>query len=383
MTPPKRVLIFSEANLIKTFVETTVSKIKEETGTRFDCFITTPVSEQIHASLRATFQTVYMTDCPRGLFGKIPKIRVLQIVSCLRRMSNNLPQYDIIHIHFHHFYYAFVAPILRKKARKLFVTFYGGDFDWLSVFRHAMNRRTTSISDGVFAENEKMLEKIIKKYHLDKHNSGVLRFLMANFVSFESFLRQTTRQAQQESWAAGKGIIVCGYSAGHIMRHREMMDALDLINGEFSNYKVIFPMTYGWRAGEMRAMVQQRLASSQYDAEVIEEFLPVEKLHSLRLAADIFINIQVRDQLSSSMMEHLAAGSIVITGTWFPYGTLIEKGVFFVQINKPSELAEALAHVLRNIEEFRKRSEVNREIILNMTNWEVVKKNWYEQYELN
>jgi len=41
MQSRKKILIISEAHLIKRFVEATVSKIKEEPGARFDCFVTT------------------------------------------------------------------------------------------------------------------------------------------------------------------------------------------------------------------------------------------------------------------------------------------------------------------------------------------------------
>ena len=82
------------------------------------------------------------------------------------------------------------------------------------------------------------------------------------------------------------------------------------------------------------------------------------------------------------MLEHLAAGSVVITGKWLPYSSLVEKGVYFIEMETPLDLSRVLSNVLDNLEDHRNKSKVNREIILNMMSWDSIKTNWYKYYEL-
>ena len=62
----KKSLLFPKAHLITRFVEATVSKIKEETGARSDCLITTPIDEKTKRSLTAVFENVFANEYPRG-----------------------------------------------------------------------------------------------------------------------------------------------------------------------------------------------------------------------------------------------------------------------------------------------------------------------------
>jgi hypothetical protein len=381
----KKILIVSEAHLIKRFVEATVNKIKEETGTQFDCFITTPVDEKTRQSLAAVFENVFINEYPRGVIKKVPKLRIIQAIYGLRRVAGRIPNYDIVHIHFHHFYFSFFMPIIRKKAKKVFLTFYGGDFHELNNVRHWFNQKSVNLLDGVFAENEVMLEDIANRYKIDrrKTNVGVLIFLMDNFISFEPFLRNNSSDSAKEIWNIKKGVIVCAYSAGIVMRHDVIIDAANLIKSKLPDYKMIFPMTYGNRREQTIPMVKEKLKTSLFDSLVLEEFLTKEKLQALRLAADIFINIPSRDQMASSMLEHLAAGSVVITGRWLPYDRLSEMGIYFISIETPDNLPVVLSDVLDNLEYHKNKSKVNRDIILDMMSWDSIKKNWYKYYELD
>ena len=87
-------------------------------------------------------------------------------------------------------------------------------------------------------------------------------------------------------------------------------------------------MTYGQNANVNSHKVKSLLIDSGLTYQVLEEYLPIEKLLSLRLATHIFVHIQSRDQMSSSMLDHLAAGSVVIMGKWQPYESLEKLGIF-------------------------------------------------------
>jgi len=385
MNGRKKILIISEAHLIRTFVLTTIKRIKQETGTSFDCFITTTIDDRTRLLLCEDFENVFVNEYPKGIISKIPKFRLLQHIYGLRKVARKLPEYDIVHVHFYYFYYASFTPIIRKKAKLFLLTFFGSDYYRVNNFTHFINKRSLVAFDGVFAENETMLEDIAKRYSLNKRHiaTGILMFMMDNYVSFADFLNNHTHCSAKKIWHFEKGVIVCGYSAGALMQHSKIIDGLKKVADKLKSFKTVFPMTYGWNAKNTRVMVREKLHSSQFDSQILEDFLPVNLLHALRLAADIFIVIPSTDQLAASLLEHLAAGSVVITGSWLPYRSLMELGVYCIMLDSANSLATVLAEVLDHLDEHKRRSAINKEIILKMMQWESIRKNWYKNYELN
>lgn len=384
MQKNKRILIISEAHLIKTFIQGTVERLKKETGAYFDCFIVTKIDVETYNSLKEVFGVVYANEYPKEYLEKVPKARTIQAIYGLRKLAKSLENYDIIHIQFHHYYYSYFTPIIRSKTKKFLLTFFGSDFNGIGDFRHRHNQKTVNLVDGIFTTNLTLLDKVLSRYKVSKteKTTGILIPLIDNFVSFEKFLANYDSFYSKELLGLRKKVIACGYNAAPIVRHEKIIDALNKIENQLQDYQVIFPMTYGSGGAKIRMIVKDRLNESSLDYLVIEDFLTTEKLQALRLATDIFIHIQERDQMASSMLEHLAAGSVVITGKWLPYGSLIEKGLYFISMETPEELPQVLSRVIDNLEVYKNKCGVNREIILDMMSWNSIKKNWYQYYEL-
>ena len=384
MSETKRILVISEAHLIKTFVQSTIIKLKEEQNLKFDCFITTTVGEDAKKALQSVFENVYINEFPKGAIKQIPKVRVLQAIYGMRKIAKNLPTYDIIHIHFYYYYYAYIAKYLRLKTKRLVVTFFGSDFYTPSNWQHNLNKKSLRLFDGLYGISEVMLANLVKKYELDtsRTETAILTFMMTTFISFESFLKSNTKEQADRLWGVNGKTIVCGYSAGSIMQHHAIIKALKPVKNKLSDFKVIFPMTYGWRGEENRQKVKQELEPLRLDTRILENYLPMHELQSLRLATDIMINVPSTDQLAASMLEHLAAGSVVITGSWLPYDSLFAKGVYAIVINSVEELPNALSEVIDNFEFHKAKSKANRQIILKMMNWNTIRNNWYKAYRL-
>jgi hypothetical protein len=380
----KRILIISEAHLIKTFVAETLMNIRNETGVVFDGLITTPPSDALRREMFDIFDNVYINEYPRGIIGRIPKIRVIQSIYGLRKLASSLPQYDIIHIHFLHYIFAFFISILREKTKRLYLTFYGGDFHKISEIQHRFNRKTVDRLDGVFAINKVMLQNIIAKYDVDqmKKSCEVVKLLMHNLEKIGPFLEKNTIESAKKMWNFEKTVIVCAYSAGTVMQHEKIINALDKISNQLEQSKIVFPMTYGSGGNVTRATVRARLEKSSLDSLVLDKFLSVEMLNALRLSADIFIVIPSRDQMASSLLEHLAAGSVVITGKWLPYESLSEMGAYYITIERPEDLSLALTEVIANLDQHKRKSLVNKDLVLNMMSWKTIRPNWYKYYGL-
>jgi glycosyltransferase involved in cell wall biosynthesis len=363
----------------------TLSLLKSEYNVVFDCLIISPVSNDdrlIHARI---FDKVTSNEYLNGPLTKIRKIGILFSFFNLWKISRNLPQYDIINIHYHHWYIALISKVLRRKGSKLIISFFGSDFNEISKFHHFCNKRSIGLADTISATNPVFLSKIFNHYHLNakRKSSSVLIPMMSSFSEFEDFLKKNDSHMAKSALGINKKIITCGYNGAKIVQHRSIWSSIVESNLNNEEYRIIFPMTYGTGKAESIKNLKESIAENKFDVSIIEDYLEINDLRKLRLATDIFIHIQTRDQFSASMLEHLAAGSVAIIGKWLPYDLLIEKGVYAVWINSSDELTEAINNVISNFQMHKDRTSVNRQIILDLVDWNNIKKGWVKAYKLN
>jgi hypothetical protein len=92
------------------------------------------------------------------------------------------------------------------------------------------------------------------------------------------------------------------------------------------------------------------------------------------------IQLQTSDQFSGSMQEHLYTRNVVITGSWLPYKTMKDFGVNFIEIDKVSELANSLAKVIANYNEYYSNTDNNPEAILKLSSWQYNIQDWLALY---
>jgi glycosyltransferase involved in cell wall biosynthesis len=366
-------------------VSPTLSRLKNEHNVLFDCFIVSPIYSEDRLTHSRTFNHVVSNEYINGALTKIRKIGILFSFFNLWKISINLPQYDIIHIHYHHWYIALISKVLRRKCSKLIISFFGSDFNEVSKFHHFCNKRSICVADNICATNPVFLTRIFNFYNLDvkRKASSILFPLMSSFSEFEVFLKKNDSLKAKQALKLDKKIITCGYNGAKIVQHQAIWTSIVESKVKKEEYKIIFPMTYGTGKIETIKIVKESTVKTDLDVQILEDYLEIDDLRRLRLATDIFIHIQTRDQFSASMLEHLAAGSVAIIGKWLPYGLLIEKGVYAVWINSPDELTEALNNVISNIQIHKDRTSVNRQIILDLVDWNNIKKDWVKAYNLN
>lgn len=381
----KKVLIVSESHLIKTFVSPTLSRLKNDHNVLFDCFIISPIPSEDRLTHSRTFNHVVSNEYINGGLTKIRKIGILFSFINLWRVARNLSQYDIVHIHYHHWYIALITKALRRKCSKLIISFYGSDFNEISKFHHLCNKWSISLADTICATNPVFLSKIFNHYDLDvkRKASSILFPLMSSFSEFKGFLKKNDFLMAKQELKLDKKIITCGYNGAKIVQHQAIWKSIVESKIKKEEYKIIFPMTYGIGKAESIKNLKESVAENKFDVSIIEDYLEINDLRMLRLATDIFIHIQTRDQFSASMLEHLAAGSVAIIGKWLPYDLLREKGVYAVWINSLDELTETLNNVISNLHMHKEGTSANRQIILDLVDWNNIKKDWIKTYNLN
>jgi hypothetical protein len=179
----------------------------------------------------------------------------------------------------------------------------------------------------------------------------------------------------------GRTIVTCGYNGSVNQDHLAVLDALGRCPAEVrAQFHVVLPMMIGG-ADAYRRGVKERAISLGLDHTVLEHRLTDEQVAMLRSVTDVFIQVQRTDQLSASMLEHLYAGSVVITGGWLPYGQLTQRGIRFWTTPSIEQLTSELIACLDQLPERRAAVEANRDLVRRLASWSVTAPRWSALYD--
>ena len=99
------------------------------------------------------------------------------------------------------------------------------------------------------------------------------------------------------------------------------------------------------------------------------------------LISDIMIHVQITDQLSSTMLEEMYANSVVIAGSWLPYRSLHEMGVYFLDVDSIPDVTGILEDVVRDIGFYRQKCEGNPQIVWDHSSWDKLAAKWHALWE--
>jgi hypothetical protein len=138
------------------------------------------------------------------------------------------------------------------------------------------------------------------------------------------------------------------------------------------------PLTYGGNV-HYKDKIVRKLNSMDYQFTVLTSFLNDRQVAMLRKASDYFINLQITDQLSGSMLEHLYAGSTVLTGSWLPYNILDGLGIRLLKVNDVPQAAKVIKDHLLNGK--TDDSEMNGKLIYDFSYWGNCIKSWNDLYK--
>jgi len=176
-------------------------------------------------------------------------------------------------------------------------------------------------------------------------------------------------------------IVTVGYNNSPAQQHIEILNSIEKHKrGIPENAFLVLPMTYG-ATDEYRNTVRKYLEQHGFGYRIFDKFMPDREMAMLRKASDLMIQVQITDQFSGSMLEHLYTENVVITGDWLPYGTLDEKGVFMLRVSSVKEVGEKLVYAVNNLDSLKEKCKKNPEIIWELSSWEKNIQSWIDVYE--
>lgn len=293
--------------------------------------------------------------------------------------------YDIVHIHYVEHRLVENADFLAQNiSGKLIVTFWGSDFYRSSEVEREKMLPLLKRADNIGFENPEMLNELAqyykKNFNIEFSKLSIARFGLAPLEDLNS-LELSKNECKAKLKIPNNSIAVCiGYNASIGQQHFEIFDSLSKMNNiNADEIYLILPLTYGGNAAYIDQIIE-KVNSLQFKFKIYTGFLSNKDVAILRKASDYFINLQITDQLSGSMLEHIFANNVVITGSWLPYDVLSELGIELVKIDQVNQIGKVLEKLIQSGAHLKNESG-NSKIIYNNSYWGNCISAWNKLYE--
>lgn len=319
------------------------------------------------------------------------KIRLLKILYqhiLFRKYIRKLDYYDVVHIHYIENIIVRDISFFSKYIRgKLIVSIWGSDFLRASEGRKRNMAVLFNRADYITIASDKVIEEFKAYYQRSSFLSKIVlcRFGLEPLESLIPILKSGVNSRISKSkigLCADKIVITIGYNASRLQHHIDIIENIEQFSLLFpfhDKIEFLLPMTYPIDT-EYIGVIKKTILNSKFHYNVIEQFLSDEDIAHLRVASDIFIQLQPTDMLSGSMLEHLSTGNLVITGSWLPYDCLDNWNIILYKINKLDAVAEKLYSVLCDYSVCREKCLKNKEAIIERFRWKNVIGDWISLY---
>lgn len=295
-------------------------------------------------------------------------------------------KYDVLN--FHHLddnareYIHFSTRFLAHK--KHILSLWGSDFYKRDRKEDDAFKRLLKKAHTITFTNEKSKELFISEFDWEKDNIFVIQFGLAQLDLIRNHQSAKDEIKRELSIAENKTVLTVGYNASANQQHEAIITELKVLAEDkewVEELHLIVPLTYGAPLA-YKEELSKLYGHLAFSSTIYENYLDDELITKLRKVSDIMIQLQQTDQFSGSMQEYLFANNIVITGSWLPYQVFKTKGVYFEEIDSVSELSNLLKSVLIKKDECSVKTQINADIIYNLSSWKSTIQKWVELYEL-
>lgn len=317
-----------------------------------------------------------------SMVARIPKVRGAWALIQKHKYITKAEPYDLCHVHFVDKQSALLSRVLNQQCRRIVCSVWGSDFYRSPQKIRRLQERLYGVSDIITFTNKKSLIEF-DSYYSKKYSNKlrICRFGLAPLEVLRKLELNKMGCRKHLGLPEDSIIVTVGYNNSPGQQHIEILKSIKKRRKEIpENLFFILPMTYG-ATNEYRNTVRKYVEQHSLRYKIFDRFMPDEEMAMLRRASDIMIQVQITDQFSGSMQEHLYSENVVITGDWLPYGTLDEKGIFMLKVSSVEEVGEKLVYALNNLDSLKEKCKKNPEIIWELSSWEKNIQSWIDVYE--
>lgn len=305
----------------------------------------------------------------------LPKVRAIIIAQHQRKSCSRHAPFDVVINMFVSPELLSQAALYKQEGSKVYAYFCGSDIIRSSKINSLRLKLGLKHCSGVICASSNVHEAYLHKIGY-KINTPVetIRFGMSSFDFINAQLFRGDKCDYKSIWNIDpKKLTICiGYNASEAQNHLAVLRQFQYLSKTtLSKITVLLQMTYGGNE-EYIANVESAVSGLGCDFKLFRLYLNMPQIAQLRLLTDVFINAQVTDGLSGSVLEALYAGSILLNASWLHYNEYNEWGISyktflgFEQI--PQLLAEAMDDTSKN--------DINREILKGQMTWQQCRDAW-------
>jgi len=311
-------------------------------------------------------------------------IYYFQTMADLKAILNHIPIYDVMQLLWIEWEWAYFYHLIRKKTKRLNLNVGGSDFYRTQGEEREFRRKLIAIADYVTAETEGTVQEFKDYYGQDvQQKIGLLPFGI-EVLDYISQNRENSKDEIKRKFKipTDKLVVTCGHNAKEEHQHLTLIDVLGRVSKDIKQKIVcVFPMTYPKGRRSYIGKVKEALEKVELNYVILTDFMDFQGMAEYALISDIMIHIQTTDQLSSTMLEEMYAGSIIIAGRWLPYQSLHEMGLYFLDVDGILGVTHTLEDVVMNINMHRERCKGNPEIVWKHSSWDILASKWHALWE--
>lgn len=302
----------------------------------------------------------------------------------LRTILEQLPMYDAMQLLWMEKEWVYFHKLIRSKTKRLNLIVGGSDFYRAGKTERDEKRKLIECADWINGQTEETVKEF-KLYYNDVAADKLCCFLYGREVLDYINLNKEpdkNKLKRKHHIPLNKIVVTCGHNANQAHQHAEIIDALNYLPVKIKRQIVcVFPMTYPQGSDEYINFVDNSLKQTDIQYVILKDFMDFQGMAEYALISDIMIHVQTTDLMSSSMMEEMYAGSIVIAGSWLPYKSLRKMGIYFLDVDTISDVTAVLEDVIVNLETYKDKCKGNRALIWQYSSWDEVAPKWHALWE--
>lgn len=292
-------------------------------------------------------------------------------------------KYDVIELHYVNLFNRTLIKYYKKISKKVIAVPWGSDIFRISKRKYSSMKKLLLQCDKINCITESMYQKIFeitdKKITEEKITSCrfgldcleeicLLRKKEIPIIELSEILELPVSNEKTI-------IITVGSNGSEGQQHLGIIESISKYN--FENVFFIFPVTYGINDHYL-SQISAALKNLKMPSVLLTEFMTSKQIASLRLLSSFFIQLQITDTLSGAMLEHLYAGSVVITGSWLKYDVLDKMGMYLQKVDHVSEIGDKLHSLISVFDSEKNLTNKNQKAVWELASWEYCLKNWKE-----
>lgn len=256
-------------------------------------------------------------------------------------------KYDVVNIHFASSRLYRVMPFLKKMSEQIVITPWGSDVlrleDEKAIYK--MQKIYSYATYATCSPDTPLGRMVAQKFMYIPEKMHELRFGV-DFFDYVNEIKPeiTTETAKLRFGVSGRYTISCGYSTAPSHQHDVFIETINTLKDSLpDNLTLLFPFTYGWGTPEYIQSLKDKCIEYGIHSVYVEDFLDIEALYMLRMATDIYVNIQTTDANAGSVMQYFVCGKKVVHGSWLKYVYLQEfPPTFYFPIANIEELPNGI-----------------------------------------